>query len=324
MYAQVDGEPVTSDPAKPAEELDELVYKDGDRVRGRFVERTGDTLVFRSARFGLLQVPAAEAEVILAKTPEPAVAAEVAKDDKADVEVLRWPFSPLQLAHALRDFFGAWHGRFSIGAEILQDVADHSNVTAEAHLQRKWKDDEVQVSARYDYASVNETPATDMVTGNALWRHELPGKLFTVYRPAMEWNRAYFRSRVPSDYVLLQQELGLGINLFNTDTRKLRAGIAENLFDTWVLPMDLHSSENIESIFAEFEAKLPWRITVTNRGVWYYAITDQTEGWENRFEITKKLTETLTIGARHETRHNNPDVRSADYERLRVLFGFDF
>ncbi len=322
VFAQVTAPAAAPKPPEP--ELDQLVYKDGDRVRGRFVERVGDTLVFRSTRFGLLHVPADEAELILAQEPEPVIAAEVQKDEKTEVEVERWPFSPLEFAQALKSFFGSWHGRLSVGAEVLQDVADHNSMTVDAKLQRKWKQDEVQINARYDYAAVNDRAATDMVKGYASWRHDLPARLFLSYRPSLEWNRAYYRSGVPSDYVLLQQEIGVGVNLFNSPTRKLRVGVSENMFDTWVTPADQHFAENIEALFAEFEAKLPWRITVTNRGVWYYSVSDQTDGWENRFEINQKLTETLSVGVRHETRRNNPDVRSADYERLRLLFGVDF
>lgn len=309
----------------PTPALDELVYTDGDRLRGHFVEKQGDVLVFKSERFGLLHVPATDAHVILAKPPAPEVAATVVKEaEKETVAVERWPFSPLAMAAALKDFFGSWHGRFSVGAEVLQDSNDHNSVTADARLARKWKRDEVELSGRYEYSAVNQATATDTVKGNGVWRHDFPGKLFSVYRPTLEWNRAFYRGGQPADYVLLQQEVGAGINLWNSETRKLRTGISENLFDTWVTPIDSHVSQTVESAFAEFEAKLPWRVTLTNRGVWYYSIVDETEGWENRFEVNKKLTETLTMGVRHETRHNNPDVRSADYQRLRVLFGFDF
>ena len=92
---------------KPVIPLDELVYKDGDRVRGRFMKRTGDMLEFQSERFGLLRVRAAEADVILAKTPPPSMATAVQEDKKSEVAVERWPFSPLALTHALKDFFGA-------------------------------------------------------------------------------------------------------------------------------------------------------------------------------------------------------------------------
>jgi hypothetical protein len=322
VYNRVESSANAAETAKEA--LDELVFRDGDRVRGRFVERAGDTLVFKSERFGLLRVPAADAEVTLAQPPAPAVAGQVAKGEEEKVAFELWPFSPVALAQALKNVFGSWHGRFSVAAEVLQDAKDHNNVMAEARLQRKWKRDEVQMSGRYDYASIDEVPSTDMVKADGVWRHDFPNRLFGIYRPSLEWNRAYYRNGLPSDYVLLQQEAGAGVNLFDRDTRKLRVGVSENFFDVWVTPTQSHTAQTVESLFAEFEAKLPWRISLTNRGVWYYSIRTHDEGWENRFEISKKLTETLTVGARHETRHNNPDVRAADYERLRVLFGFDF
>lgn len=314
----------TAAPLTAKQPLDELAYRDGDRVRGRFLKREGEILVFQSERFGVLRVPAADAEVILAKPATMAAAAAVAPDEKPEVAIERAPFSPLAMARALKDFFGSWHGRFAVAAEMMQDSSKHDSGTVEGHLQRKWAVDEVQLNGHYDYSSVDDVTSTDMVKGDGVWRHDLPHNLFGVYRPTLEWNRAFFRDGQPSDYVLLQQEVGAGVNLFSSDTRKVRAGVSENLFDTWIIPTDTHLSQNVEAVFAEVEAKLPWRIVLTDRGVYYYSFTKQTEGWENRFEVNKKLTETLTIGIRHEIRHNNPDVRSADYRRLRVLFGFDF
>jgi hypothetical protein len=292
------------------------------------LKREGDVLVFQSERFGVLRVPAADADVVLAKPPAtPAVAAAAAAGaagEKGEVDVERAPFSPLAMARALKAFFGSWHGRFAVAAEMMQDGSKHDSGTVEGHLTRKWTADEVQLNGHYDYSAVDGLTSTDMIKADGVWRHDLPRNLFGVYRPTLEWNRAFYRNGVPSDYVLLQQEAGVGVNLVSTDTRKVRTGVSENLFDTWIVPTQEHVSQNVESVFAEVEAKLPWRILLTDRGVYYYSFVKETDGWENRFEVTKKLTETLTIGVRHEIRHNNPDVRSADYRRLRVLFGFDF
>jgi hypothetical protein len=315
----------TPTPATPSKSpLDELIYNDGDHLKGHFIKRDGDTLVFQSDRFGMLRVPANTAQVIVAKASTPAVAAAVKKDDKSAVAVERWPFSPLAMAEGLKNFFGSWHGRFALGAEMLQDGTTHDSSAIDAHLLRKWTRDEVELNGRYDYALVDNLTSTDMIKAAGVWRHDLPHHLFSVYRPTLEWNRAFFRDGVPADYVLLQEEFGAGINLIDTDNRKLRTGLSENLFDTWVTPTKTHSSINVESAFVEVEAKLPWRIVLTDRGVYYYSLTSHGEGWENRFEINKKLTETLTLGLRQEYRHNNPDVRSADYRRLRLMFGFDF
>lgn len=304
---------------------DELLFDDGDRVRGTFIERDGDILVFQSERFGVLRVPAASAKLTLANPPQPVVAEAVEGGGEADVEVEYFPFSPFALAGMLKNFFGSWHGRFTVSAEMMKDSVERNSGTIDGHVLRKWTNDEVQVSARYDYATLDEsTPSTDMIKGSGVWRHDFPTKLFAVYRPTLEWNRAFYRQGEPADYVLLQQEFGAGLTVIDAENRKVRLGVAENLFDTWITPTETHLSQTVESVFAEVEARLPWRIVVTDRGVWYYSFADKTTGWENRFEISKKLTETLTMGLRHEVRRNNPDVRSADYRRLRLLFGFDF
>ena len=325
-FGQLKPLPGVKVPVKPPSK-DELVYKDGDRVKGRYIDRQGDMLVFQSDRFGVLRVPSTQADVVLAKKEPTGVATGGAGAEKAneDTPAEHWPFSPLALARELKEFFGSWHGRFSFAAEMMKDRRQQNSGTGEAHLGRKWPKDEVQLSARYDYATVDESiPSTDMVKGAGVWRHDLPRKMFALYRPTLEWNRAYYRLGKPADYVLLQQEIGVGVSLISTDTKKVRLGVSENLFDTWLTVTDDHISQTTESVFAELEARLPWRIIITDRGVWYYSIVNNTEGWENRFEVNKKLTETLTMGLRHEIRHNNPDVRSADYQRLRLLFGFDF
>jgi len=309
-------------PPKPA--LDQLEFSDGDRVGGHFVKRDGDTVVFKSERFGTLRVPAASVKVILAKEPASAAAATVAKTEKA--EIWTWPFSPIAMAKALTGFFGSWHGKFAVSTELLTDTSEHDSASAQLHLDRKMKKDEEQLNARYDFASANHVTSTDTIKADALWRHDFPSQLFSTYRPSLEWNRDFFRNNLPADYVLLQQEVGAGVNLWNTDKRKVRVGVSENIFSVWVTPPALRSqdTQTAESSFVEVESKLPWRIKVTDRGVYYYSIVHNTEGWENHFEIDKKLTETLTMGVQHEVRTNNPDIRSADYRRLRFLFGFDF
>ena len=89
-------------------------------------------------------------------------------------------------------------------------------------------------------------------------------------------------------------------------------------------PQKRHEESNAESVFVEAEWELPWRITLTERGVYYYALSTKEDGWENKFQIDKKLTETLSVGVLHELRYNNPDVRVSDFELLKLLIGLDF
>jgi hypothetical protein len=64
-------------------------------------------------------------------------------------------------------------------------------------------------------------------------------------------------------------------------------------------------------------------MSVAQRGVWY-PVRAQEDGWENRIELNKKLTETLSTSVRHEIRRNIPDGTAQDFTRLKVLFGLDF
>jgi hypothetical protein len=317
-----------------------LVYADGDRVRGRLVERAGDMLVFQSEKFGLLNVPASLARVeteqpgavppvAVAPTPTPpAAAAHAAKHaEPEEPEPVGWArFAPAALTQQVRNFFGPWHGRFSVSTEVVADTTDRNTTLLEARLGRKWSHDEVELTARYDFAQTAVVTTKDQIKLGGLWRRDFPQKFFGVYRPTAEYNRAAKVVGVgPADYFLLQQEIGAGVNLFTSPQRKLRAGLSENLFDVWVLvPVSRHTAQTSESAFAEVEWTLPWRLRLTERGVWYPPFRSGTDGWENRVELNKKLTETLSVAVRHETRRNNPDVRIQDYTLLRLLVGLDF
>lgn len=319
---------------------DTLVYKDGDRVHGRLISTTPELIVFHSERFGRISVPANQAVVIKAEAAvasipsAPSVApkmapGQLAKNAAAQSEAERawgWEyFSPAVLAAKLRDTFGPWHGRLAFSTEIVSDTAERSNLSVEMKMKRKWKSDEVQLNGRYDYSETNALTTTDMVKADAHWRHDFSKNSFVQYRPTMEWNRASFRAGRPTDYVLVQQEIGAGLNLLNRPARKLRVGLSENLFDVWTTsPPAVHTSRTSESVFLETELKLSWGLLLTDRGVYYYSFSSQRDGWENRVELTKKFTETFSTAIRHEIRRGSPDNRVQDYTRLRLLLGLDF
>lgn len=149
-------------------------------------------------------------------------------------------------------------------------------------------------------------------------------KLFAHYQPVAEWNRASKRQGVANDYLLLQQEFGVGYHLLTSATRKVRLGVSQNRFDIWnTAPRPDHDSRSVQSLFEEIELKLPWRIDVMQRGVWY-PVADQRDGWENRIEVNKKLTETLSTAFRHEIRRHNPDGSAQDHTRMKLLIALDF
>ena len=318
-----------------------LIYADGDRVRGKLLERSGELWVFQSEKFGLLKVPVSAARVEPAAdgvamaqslAPKEAVAMSAPKptsthEDSDDLEPEGWArFTPLALTQTMREFFGPWKGRFSISLEDVSDSSSRNTTLVELHMKRTWKRDEVDGTLRYDFSQTADVATKDLIKLTGSWRRDYAYKLFSIYRPTSEYNRAF---KAPDDvavnYLLLQQEIGAGVNVFTTPQRKLRVGLSENLFDVWVVaPDSRHVAQTSESIFAELEWSLPWRLRLMERGVWYPPFRSGSEGWENRLELNKKLTETLSVAIRHETRTNNPDVRTQDYTLLRLLVGLDF
>lgn len=317
---------------------DTLVYKDGDRVQGRLVDKTDKIIVFDSDRFGILRVLVENAVVLKAEPREaPALAnragapgAAVHEKETAAQAAEAEKMSPLEifrlsvLTAKLGDFFGPWHGRFAFSLEQLTNTTDQGNLGVEMNLLRKWKSDEVQLKGRYDFTSTNDVTTIDLWKGEGLWRHDYPRNWFALYRPAVEWNRASFNNGVPNDYVQLQQEIGGGVSLLMKPRSKVRVGVSENLFDIWATTVGEHSARTVESLFIETELKLPWRMNLLQRGVYYYSIASGENGWEARIELSKKFTETFSTSIRHEIRRFNPDGKTQDYTRLKLLFGLDF
>jgi len=321
---------------------DTLAYKDGDRVQGKLIAQQGDTIVFKSDRFGELRVPASDAVVIKGEKSAPAAgeAAAVATHVEAagihpapkthaeqaeEERVTIWEkFSPSVLTARVRNFFGPWHGRFAFSDEVVSDTASRNNVALEGKLQRKLARDEIELAGHYDYAKTNEVPTTDLLKATGSWRHDFNLKEFTQYRPSVEWNRASTRNGVLNKYLLLHQEIGVGLTVLAKPSRRVRLGVSENLFDIWnSAPTADHASRGVVSSFEEIELTLPWRMNLSQRGVWY-PVPHRRDGFEDRVELNKKLTETLSVAVRHEIRRNNPDGSAQDYARLKLLFGLDF
>ena len=166
-----------------------------------------------------------------------------------------------------------------------------------------------------------------MVKAGAAWRHDFTTRYFSIYRPALEWNKAFYEEGYAGlgSYVLFQQEIGAGVNVSQRPDRQLRLGISENLFQVWQThPRERQEFRAYESAFFETEWLLPWRISLKDRVVLYYSFErSEFQGWENRFEIDKKLTEALSIGLRHEVRESD-DLQVQDYTLLRFFLGLDF
>jgi len=317
--------------APPA--TDVLVYKDGDRVQGRLVSDDGKTIVFRSNRFGELSVPHSQAEVIYGSIPAAApvqtatAAAPSARSTanaKNEEELAEERLVIGRLSASLRRFFGPWHGRVSFSSEAVNASDSRQNEVLEARMNRKWVADDVELSTRYEFSSTNEVTNTDVTKGSAYWRHDLSRRWFTIVHPSFEWNRNYVYQAQAADYVLLQNELGGGIAVWDRPNKKLRLGLANNVYDVWNTSGNGHTTRNVESVFVEAEFGLPWNLKLTERAIQYFSLTGGNTGSESQFELSKKFSENLVLAIRHEVRDNLPDIHVQNYSAWRLLLGLDF
>ena len=307
---------------------DMLIFKDGDRVQGTFVRKENGKIIFQSPRFGNLSVPEGDATVEVTSQPPPIIA-PVPPEPEAETPPSIYDQILLRrlrqrVEEGIVRWWEPWTGRLAASTDIVHDSQDRKVFLAEGRVRRQWAKDEVRLEARYEYREENSVKTVDLIKGSGLARHDFSARIFGSYRSLLERDNANSNGFQPFPYVLLQQQLGVGVHILRRDRIKVRAGVAENFFNVWALDSDEKSSEHTESLFFEAEAFLPWRITMTERGVWYYSVDAKDQGWENEFEFSKKLTDSLSVGIRHEFRRNNPDSRVQDYERLRFLIGYDF
>jgi hypothetical protein len=230
------------------------------------------------------------------------------------------PASITRLGKGFLKWWAGWHGRIAFSASIIHDTASRSLYTVEVRVKRTWKHDELQLEPRYEFREDNNVTAVDIFRASGYWRHTFGADWFVEYRPH------YQRDRKSSKAEQLEQQFGVGRHILKSKQYRLHTGVAANMFNTWPLDRSLPETEySQESLFSEASLNLPWRVTVTDRGSWYFLGNGSgAMGWQNTFELTKKLTDSLSFSLRHEVRQDNPDPRVSDYENTRFLLGYNF
>lgn len=313
------GEPVAVD--GPPEVI--VVFRDGDRARGRIMLETASEVTLASARFGTVVVSRAD---IAAVEMEDSGSTRGAANGGAPAElsVATEPSDTQAQTGALMQWLRRWTASLAIAAEGKREGSKRASLMIEGRLGRKWESTELRLGGRYEVGREGERTTDDLLTFEAYARHDMRQTWFVLFSPEIEWNRGYVHAGQPLEYVWLKQQIGAGFNAIDREALKLRAGVAENLFNVWAIDRDASLSTNTESLFAELEWQLPYAIKVSDRFAWYYSIRTGEDGFENRFDLSKQLTENLHIGFRHEAREQIPNTDVSDYTLWRVLLGLDF
>lgn len=301
---------------------DVLVFKDGDRVQGTLLRIEGETVVFRANRFGDIRVARNDAKVIPEAAKDKAVS--VRETPEKSEEVLAGAIPGGTAPPRARSGPRPWTGRLCVSTEAIQDASERRAIVLDAQLSRKAASDQVKGDLHYEYRTQNSEKQNDELKGSAYWKHLLPNRLFSVYRPVIEWNRNAHINGAATPYVVAQQELGIGFSPIQRPNHTVSLGVSENLFNGWALNSPLRVHRRVESVFVESEVSLPWNARLTQRSAVYHSFEIASSGIEHTLEFSRKLTETFSVGLQHQYQRNLPDLRLQNYGRLRLLFGYEF
>lgn len=303
-----------------------FLFRNGDQVRGRVIGREEGFLLVQTAHFGVQRIALSDLQ---SPAPLPS-AARAASPEQPDQE--RSPSAPTKPAvtgwHAalerIRRPLRFWHAGISISLEAKQEDIRRSSLLVELRASHEFEKDEVHASSSYERVHENDKLTTDLAKLDGYWRHDLTPKWFGIYVPYAELNRNYNFAGERIRYLLTQQELGFGRTFLNRPNLKLRAGLAENFLNLWVLNFRGHAATTIESVFTEADLQLPHRFHITDRLSYYYAVRSGEQGQKNEFEVTKDLTDNFKIRLRHEYRHELPMSNVSNINLWRLVFGLEY
>jgi hypothetical protein len=303
-----------------------FLFRNGDQIHGRVVGHEEGFLLVQTAHFGVQRIALSELQAppphsIPATPADPAQASQTTPPMASPTPAVPgWHATLERIRRPLR----FWHAGINISLEAKQEDIRRSSLLVELRASHEFEMDEVHGSSSYERVHENDKLTTDIAKLDGYWRHDLTPEWFGIYVPYAELNRNYNFSGERIHYLLTQQELGFGRTFLNRPNLKLRAGVAENFLNLWVLQYNLQAATTIESAFSEADLQLPHRIHVTDRLSYYYAVRNGDQGQKNEFEVTKDLTDNFKIRLRHEYRRDLPMSNVSNINLWRLVFGLEY
>lgn len=310
---------------QPSRSRGTLAYQDGNRITGMLVA-DGE---FESDRFGRIRFVPSEATF----TPEiahPGEAVATAGQTPA-------PESP----QALEASRNAGHGReppakgndwkYSLGGFIDRTIEDQVS-KREYYVSAELSNSPSAIN-RYDahltYSYISKGAKLDKrrATATGKWEHDVSRRWFTLYRPYGEYDgvnlnaeniAALGRTRV--NYLLTQQQAGLGLKLVDTKTFRSSVVMSWSYFYLKVLHFG-YGDANAPALRFENTATLPWGLELKQEGQIYYGGTNDELGWENQMDLTKRFNDKVYLTLRHEYRKDYPLLNVNAIDRIRLILG---
>ncbi|MCU0792549.1 MAG: DUF481 domain-containing protein [Opitutaceae bacterium] len=291
---------------------DTLRFADGREIEGAWRREEAGVVVFVSVRHGELRVPAEMVTVRRDLAPVAGPAHSSAASAREGTDPAPAPHAP------------AWRGRLAFATETASAPDSRAAFSAELRLEHETERHEIRLEPRYELRREEDETRDDKLRVNGYARRTLGERWFLLYRPAFELNRASFVRGVAADYWYLAHELGGGREFGPEEDRVVRLGATANLCQIAFYDLDAELDIHGGALFCEAEWLLPASIRLRDLLQFvHYPRFDQS-GVTNELELTKKLTDSLSLSLRHKYRRVVPDPRIESYRRLRLLLGYAF
>lgn len=250
-----------------------------------------------------------------------------------DVEPSDESKSPLHLPSWVEwvgNYVRPWKGRLSGFAWTGQDSGEQrTEYYVSLNTSREWEKDRFEADLRYDFRKRSGILDKRRATARSQYRHRFTPKWFFTYIPYIEYDGYYdLTGRV--DYLLTQQQVGTGYYLIEREKLASTVALTYNFFAIDTIGDGINSEGAwVPALKLDNRVSLPWSFEFAQRGQLFFLDLAPDSvgtgfGIENEMEIRRKFTNNFSLTLRHEYRIDYPALNSNDYDRMRLLFNYEF
>lgn len=300
----------------------QIKLTNGDIVSGVIVEEDKHTVVLRSPIFGELEIPRSK----IAPLPSPSTPSVQVQNTPGIAAI---PAKTGKPAQGVKPEDKPWRTKVEFGYNQEQGKNDITRYNVIAQSEKNIGPNNLKATGRISYSKQNQKETTDRTEAGFRWRHNFPSRLFS------QTQSTYYRDHIAAIDVNLEQSVGLGYKLFDTDrfTFNFGSGMtgqyreANNLDYNTAALADFFQDQTFK--FNEI-AKLVQSFTMqywpSSPLVAATARNEENLKWRFSTALVGKLSEQISINLRYEYDYDNTVANPAARETQRVIssLGYTF
>lgn len=312
-----------------AAEKGRLIYADGNQITGQLASAT----VFVADRFGVVRFDPAEARFAADQSadqsgdqPQAAGRLAVAQPSVVSPAVVP-PATPT------KPWWHPW--KFAVNGYIdrtLEKGEPRHTYHGSFRVDRPvFTNGHVSFEASYEYRTIASQLDQRRATTQGEYRHRFAGsRWFALYQPKFEYDGRnlspeqmveYGSARI--NYLISQHAVGGGYVLLDRPRLQSNAVLSWNHLDIEVYDLGSYAT-GMPSFDLEHLLTLRGGFEVKQQGRVYWIYQRGNFAWENRLELSKRVSEHLLLTLRHEYRQKFPLRDANPLDRLRLLFGLEY